>query len=166
MKIADKGAKVKARLNESLLQALDGGRPPSCVVDTGMAIINGSAILKTDPDPEPEIPFLNTLIGSRICLESVHFRGEYVHQEVNHKDRKRSWVLTYHDGRPSNYLSEWYVEAVKGFNTQIRLHEGMSGANCNYLYVSDLQHGSPLVWHGSPNEDILSKSRFELEVGK
>ena len=160
IKIADKGRKVKAILNTDLLKTLDTKRPPSYVSEGGIAIINGSAVLKADPDPEPEISYISTIIGARIRLQSVHFPGEYVHAAENQLDKYRRYVLTYHDGRLANYDSDWLIESAVGFPNQIRLMN--SGY---YLYVSDGAN-MPLIWRGIPNADVLSKSRFSLEVGQ
>ena len=149
-------------LNPKLLAAAEVQRPPSSICESGKSVINGNARLIAAPYPEPEVPYISTLIGATIRLQSVHFPGEFVSIADTPKDPHRLWVLTYTDGRPPTERSDWLVEAVPGSDTQIRLRSYFG----SYLYVSGGNQKLPLVWKGKPNGEVNEKARFEVEVGK
>merc|ERR1740121_2446028 len=88
---------------------------------------------------------------------------------IQHSDKRQHVFMWKYEQEQQDLLNKarWEVQLVRGYPDQVRLVCRHFGGE-HYLYVPQIDRDKDrrlvLLWLGEPSEDILSKSRFTVEL--
>ena len=145
--------------------------------DNGDTKISFEPPARDEKSHEMAVAMVREMAGKQIRLVSVHWsdpgRDEYLYTpDIDHSEKRRE-VVSWMNEPTEDILSKsrYMVESVKGEEDQIRL-ASVHWSNLEryeYLYSSDINGPTPrlrqmLSWKDEVTEDILSKSRYMVEM--
>ena len=145
--------------------------------DNGDTKISFEPPARDEKSHEMAVAMVREMAGKQIRLVSVHWsdpgRDEYLYTpDIDHSEKRRE-VVSWMKEPTEDILSKsrYMVEPVKGEEGQIRL-ASVHWSNLEryeYLYSSDINGPTPrlrqmLSWKDEATEDILSKSRYMVEM--
>ena len=145
--------------------------------DNGDTKISFEPPARDEKSHEMAVAMVREMAGKQIRLVSVHWsdpgRDEYLYTpDIDHSEKRRE-VVSWMNEPTEDILSKsrYMVEPVKGEEGQIRL-ASVHWSNLEryeYLYSSDINGPTPrlrqmLSWKDEATEDILSKSRYMVEM--
>ena len=145
--------------------------------DNGDTKISFEPPARDEKSHEMAVAMVREMAGKQIRLVSVHWsdpgRDEYLYTPDKDHSEKRREVVSWMNEPTEDILSKsrYMVESVKGEEGQIRL-ASVHWSNLErreYLYSSDINGPTPrlrqmLSWKDEATEDILSKSRYMVEM--
>ena len=145
--------------------------------DNGDTKISFEPPARDEKSHEMAVAMVREMAGKQIRLVSVHWsdpgRDEYLYTPDKDHSEKRREVVSWMNEPTEDILSmsRYMVEPVKGEEGQIRL-ASVHWSNLEryeYLYSSDINGPTPrlrqmLSWKDEATEDILSKSRYMVEM--
>ncbi len=145
--------------------------------DNGDTKISFEPPARDEKSHEMAVAMVREMAGKQIRLVSVHWsdpgRDEYLYTSDIEHSGMRGEVVSWMNEPTEDILSmsRYMVEPVKGEEGQIRL-ASVHWSNLEryeYLYSSDINGPTPrlrqmLSWKDEATEDILSKSRYMVEM--